>query len=342
MLRMNNVGDIYKYTSTHNTPMLSNFDADFWEDYVTNYTIYDKAFKRLYRSFKPLAQDPLDDIDVTASEFTDDVYQHLMLHSKKYSELFRIHSVSDEDYSIIDNYDITETMQKSGEVENATILGERHDSESHTIGGKSDSKSITHGAYQKTTSESLGQRADSKSLSYGAVSKTTSESLGQRSDSSSYTQGSQQNTTTDKVAPYDSETFYNNRNAIDAIGQRSDSTSTTTGAQSNSGSESINAHSDSESITVGAQSNSGSESVGAHTDSESITLGSQSNTDSFTKGQQINSENEINSEEYELRKKGNIGVMTSTDVMKRARDFWSSWDFYTYIFGEIAKDLLIV
>ncbi len=115
------------------------------------------------------------------------------------------------------------------------------------------------------------------------LSRTTGETLGQRQDSYSASNGAQTNSTTGKVAPYDSETFYNDNSVQTSIGARSDSGTETKGSQTNSGTES-------------------------HT----------------------------------LTRKGNIGVSTATDMMKKHVDFWESFNFYHYVFSIIAKELLTV
>ena len=314
------VNDVYTESKTQNTPLLSNFPATFWQNYISNYARYDRIFNRLYRSFKIFEQDPLKEVDEILSEFTENVYDHLLIHQKKYEELYRINVIPDDSYSVIDNYDITETLEKTtlDDVEN--VSGARTDSTTRNMGQKTDSRTHTEGA-----------KNDSKSIIHGAIQKTGSETLGARQDSSSYTQGAQSNSSTDKVSPYDSETFYNNRNVLDSIGNRNDSTSTNTGSQSNSSSENIGSYTDTEQILQGARTTTDSITEGAHTDSENTTKGAQTDTKTST-----------GSEEYTLRRKGNIGVMTSTDVMKKAVEFWTEWDFYSYIFGEIAKELLIV
>jgi len=358
------VNDVYKESKTQNIPLLSNFPAVFWQNYRDNYTRYDRIFNRLYRSFKIFEQDPLKEVDEILDEFTENVYDHLLIHQKKYEELYRINVIPDDSYSVIDNYDITETLEKTtlDDVESVSgsrtdsitkNMGEKIDSRTLTEGAKTDNKSTTHGAIQKTGSETLGAIQKSGSETVGAIQKSKTETLGAREDSSSYSQGAQNNSSTEKVAPDDSENFYNNRNVLDSIGNRNDSTLTNTGSQSNSTSENVGAQTNSTSENIGAQSNSSSENIGSYTDTEEISQGARTTTDSVTegahtdsesatKGAQTDTKSATGSEEYTLRRKGNIGVMTSTDVMKKASEFWTEWDFYSYIFGEIAKELLIV
>ena len=56
----------------------------------------------------------------------------------------------------------------------------------------------------------------------------------------------------------------------------------------------------------------------------------------------IGSQTNSGTENYTLTRKGNIGVTAATDVMQKHVDFWSKFNFYHYVFGVIAKELLTV
>ena len=221
---MFSVSQIWKHDKTENKPMLSNYSGEWWEEYVENYEKYDAVFKRLYYSFYYFMQSHEETIDEVADNFADDVKNLLMVHDKELAELYRVKDQALDAYGLTDNYDMTETMQK-----------------------------------------------------------TTGETLGSRSDSYSDSLGAQSNSSTGKVSPYDSENFFNDNNLQTSLGARSDSGSN-------------------------------------------------------TKGQQINS----GSENYSLTRKGNIGVSTATDMMKKHVDFWESFNFYHYVFSLIARELLTV
>lgn len=292
------VNDMYEHTKTANTPLLSSYQAEFWADYVQNFTKYDKLFRRLYKSFWYFDQLYDDSVSIVTADFTDEVYNHLLVNAKKYSELYRINVVNDEDFSIVDNYNIIENMNRETEKNTTDVYGQRNDSESDTIGARTDSKS-----------ESLGQRSDSKS-----------ETIGSREDSANYTQGAQNNQTTVGIEGFNSSSFQDSDKTTDAIGQRIDSNTSTLGSQSNS-----------ESSTIGAQSNSSSSTIGA-----------QTNTKSFTKGNQSDNHSDEGTETYTLTRRGNIGVKTAQEVMREQKDFWTPYEFYTYIFRDIARELLMV
>lgn len=292
------VNDMYEHTKTANTPLLSSYNAEFWADYVQNFTKYDKLFRRLYKSFWYFDQLYDDSVSIVTTDFTDEVYNHLLANNKKYSELYRINVVNDNDFSIVDNYNITENMSRETEKSVTDVFGQRNDSESDSIGSRTDNKS-----------ESLGQRTDSKS-----------ETIGSRQDSANYTQGAQSNQTTVGIEGFNSSSFQDADKTTEDVGQRSDSNTSTVGAQNNS-----------ESSTLGAQSNS-----------SSSTIGPQTNTKSFTKGSQSDSHSDEGSESYTLTRNGNIGIKTAQEVMKEQKDFWTPYEFYTYIFRDIARELLMV
>lgn len=222
------VKDMYKYSSENTTQLLSDYSADFWSDYITNYQVYDKLFCRLYRSWFYFLQEHDQTIAEITTDFTEDVYAHLMLNEKKYSELYRIHVIDDDTYSLLDNYDMHEVMDKD-----TTTSG----------------------------TDTFGQRIDSDSI------------------------GAQENTLTNKVAPFDSADFNNERQAVESNGTRADS---------------------------------------------------------HTKGSQEDSHSGSGTEDYELHRYGNIGVATATDMMDKARKFWTVWEFYKMIFKDIARELLMI
>lgn len=240
------VNDMYKYAADNSVKLLSNYSADFWGDYRTNYALYDKLFCRLYRSWFYFLQEKDEEISEITTDFAADVLAHLTLNDRKYSELYRIHVLPDDDYSLTNNYDMHEEMDKDTTSNNTNTYGQRSDSDTY----------------------------------------------GSRSDSDSY--GAQSNSTTNTVAPYNSSNFQNDNKSDESIGNRSDS----------------------------------------------HTKGSQS--DSHVKGQQSDTLNNTGTEDYELHRYGNIGVMTVTDMLKKHDDYWTHYEFYEKIFRDIARELLMI
>lgn len=188
------VDQMYKFVQTNNTALLSDYNAEFWQDYLANHQRYDRIFRRLYKNFYYFNQDANLTANEVTPEFIEDVYGLLLMNTKRYSELYRIHVVDDNTYSIIDNYDVTETRE---------------------------------GTNAKTITDNYGQQIDSTE-----DAKTLTDAYGQRISSNQSTIGTQQNTAVDKTAPYDSEDFSNQSRAETNLGQRQDSSTTTQNAVS--------------------------------------------------------------------------------------------------------------
>lgn len=125
--RPKTVDDMWKYAKDNNVKLLSDFSATFWSEYLANSTRYDKLFRRMYKNFKYFMQEG-DDIAEITTEFVDDVYNHLLINKRKYEELYRVHVITDEDYSITDNYHIIETMDRDTTSNNSNTYGQRTDS----------------------------------------------------------------------------------------------------------------------------------------------------------------------------------------------------------------------
>ena len=248
------VKEMYESAVLKDTALLSTYSGDFWNEYIQNHKEYDRLFMRMFKSFIYFLQDGSESIDVVLTNFIEDVKLHLMVNSKKYSELYRTYVVNDADYMLLDNYNVKETMSKQNSNEGSDVLGERNDVTNDTI---------------------------------GAITTNTTNTIGE-----------QTNSEIKKVSPYDSNSF-NNESGIDSsFGTRSDSGNTTTNE---------------------------------HTDNLT-----------FTKGQQTDSHSNNSTESYELTRKGNIGVQTGADMLKKHDSFWTSYEFYTMIFKDICKELLLV
>ena len=248
------VKDMYESAVLKDTALLSTYGGDFWNEYIQNHKEYDRLFMRMFKSFIYFLQDGSESIDVVLTNFVEDVKLHLMINSKKYSELYRTYIVNDDDYMLLDNYNVKETMSKQNSNEGSDVLGERNDVTNDTI---------------------------------GAITTNTTNTIGE-----------QTNSEIKKVSPYDSNSFNNESGTDSNFGTRSDSGNTTTNE---------------------------------HTDNLT-----------FTKGQQTDSHSNTSTESYELTRKGNIGVQTGADMLKKHNSFWTPYEFYTMIFKDICKELLLV
>ena len=146
-------------------------------------------------------------------------------------------------------------------------------------------------------------------------------------------------------------------NGSETLGQRQDS---------HTGSNNVGGHTDTHNndITYGAVSNSDETKVSAfnesgysnkektdHTEAQRIdqyratdTIGSRTDSDSYTdtKGSQQNSSTSSGTEGHTMTRKGNIGVETTSDIMKKHVDLWKAFNFYKIVFDDIANEFLRV
>ena len=188
---MYKIGDLYKKNRADNTLMLSNFTgdagADFWEEYRTNHTRYDAVFNRMFNSFKYFMQLEDDTLDEVVDQFRDDVYNHLLINKKKYEELYRVQVIPDDDYSLINNYDMQEIMDKDVTDNQDNEYGQRTDSGSFTKGSRRDTTYNTIGAQTNTRTEKVAPY-DSDTF---ANNNQAEDSLGSRTDNITYDEGQQ-------------------------------------------------------------------------------------------------------------------------------------------------------
>ena len=124
----------------------------------------------------------------------------------------------------------------------------------------------------------------------------------------------------------------------DTIGAITTNTTSTIGAQSNSEIKKVSPYDSNE-----FNNESGTDSsFGTRSDSGNTTTNEHTDNLTFTKGQQTDSHSNNSTESYELTRKGNIGVQTGADMLVKHDRFWNSYEFYTMIFKDICKELLLV
>lgn len=138
--------------------------------------------------------------------------------------------------------------------------------------------------------------------------------------------GEQINKTTGSTS-YDSQTV--ERDTDTTQGQRTDSEEHKVSAYN----DSTYAPADYNENIKGLESDTVDETIryGSHTDSTSEKL---------TEGARNDTRSEDVSESETIHKVGNMGVQTVDDMLKKHWDNWAVFDFYMFIFREIARDLL--
>ena len=297
---------MYKYSRDNDLKLLSDFDAAFWEEYKLNHARYDKVFSRLYSSFYYIHQEEDFTIDVVQSEFSEDVYNFLLINRKKYEELYRIYNISDDDYKFDNNFSIKTTYSKDST-----------DSGTFNYGGKTDSVSVT---------ETLGAREDSTNSSQNNSERTDSynDTIGAGKTTVSNKTGKQDNSHVNTVATYNDEDFYNKEKSSDLLGERVDESTENITERSNSG----------EKVT-------GSESIET---SSTFSKGSQSNSNSSIteKSSYVDSTSNSSNENYTMEKSGLIGNKTSTSLIKEHENYWRLYEFYNRIFSDICSEFLCI
>lgn len=322
------VNDMYKDARSSNAPLLSNYEAPFWREYVSDFSNYDRVFNRLYKSFEYFLQEEDDSVSECRSNFTEDVKCLLIANSKKYSELYRTYKIDDSIYSLTDNYDVTETYSGNKLTTIESRLGSRTDNTktSDVIGSKTDSIENTDiiGAINNTETMNNGAKNTNENTTYGA--KNTNENT---------VYGSGSSETVGEVSPMDSNMFYNNNKNSTTTSEKTDSKQITNSGFTDSKQTTYSTFTDSKTINEAEHTN---------TSNNVINSGEQNNSsnNTYTKGEQSDTHNHDETESYNIRKRGNIGVQTATDMISKHNQFWNSYEFYTLIFKDICKELLSI
>ena len=242
--------------------------------------------------------------------------------------MYRTYKIDDSIYSLTDNYDVTETYSGNKLTTIESRLGSRTDNTetSDVIGSKTDSIENTDiiGAINNTETMNNGAKNTNENTTYGA--KNTNENT---------IYGSGSSETVDEVSPMDSNMFYNNNKNSTTTSEKTDSKQITNSAFTDSKQTTYSTFTDSKIINEAERTN---------TSNNVINNGEQNNSsnNTYTKGEQSDTHNHDETESYNIRKRGNIGVQTATDMISKHNQFWNSYEFYTLIFKDICKELLSI
>lgn len=307
----NRVKDIYEYCKYMGNPMLTAYPSEFWEVYADNCDYFDRLFMRTYREFRAFSLDS-DDVEENAINWFEDVYAWLLANDKRYSELWRLQTVSDVDYSILDNYNVRESH---------TTEGEKRIND--TFGSYTESKSGSANYGSITVSEN-------NSLQHGQKSETFNETTNYDTDTvtteAENNFGNQQNTSedmvsADNVSAYSPKT-YNETN----VGTHTDTNETT---------ETRDAREDTKETTHSEagyiDSEQKAQTHSSHTDTT---------TDSVTHGGHADLHVTNDEETRTVTRKGNIGVFSASKLLGEHKELWEAFNFYKMIFDEIANEFL--
>lgn len=187
---MKTVKELYQVTKLNEEPLLSDYDAEWWSDYVTNYADFDAMFAKMFKTFVYYDQDSEDTVEDIQEDFTHTVKRWLMMNDKRYAELYRIHVIPDDDsYNLAYNYDRHETYSGNNNVNGSSITGQRTDITYDNIGDQNSSN------LDKVTGWDSGSEntKDSSNTSVGSRQDTHQFTKGQEQDTSR-TQGTDAHT----------------------------------------------------------------------------------------------------------------------------------------------------
>ena len=225
--KLYDIKDIYSYDKAGNVMMLSSYPAAFWKPYRDNHAYFDRRFKSMYKSFFPFDQDDVDDIAEAASNFTYDVYAHMLANDKRYSELFRIETIPDDTaYSLTNNVDYTETLERTEDRSGQDIKGSEQisDTGSNVYGQQtiSEDTDIDYGQRTETKDNDFisGARADTTDNSKSAYNEGTYTPT----DRSELSKGEQTDHTDDEIS-YSAHSDSQNREIVN--GSHTDTNSNT-------------------------------------------------------------------------------------------------------------------
>ena len=189
--RVKTVKDLYDYAVENNEELLGNWQSssseyDFWLKYTADSSVYDRAFCNRYKNWYYFDQTGEETIAEIFQRFNEAVTDFLTLNDKKFTELFKVEMLSVQGSSVLSDYTITEEVEAERTINREYTSGGRQDSDSETIGGRTDT----------TTNQVMAFN----SSNFVDSSKST-DVIGSQTNSSSYTKGEQSDTddTTDTL-----------------------------------------------------------------------------------------------------------------------------------------------
>ena len=177
---MKTVKEMYQVTKLNEEPLLSDYSAEWWSEYVENYADFDAMFAKMFKTFVYYDQDSEETVEDIQEDFTQTVARWLRMNDKRYAELYRIHVIPDDDsYNLAYNYDRHETYSGNNNASASQIAGQRTDVTYDNIGSQNSSD------LNKVTGWNSGSENTKDS---------SSASVGSREDTHQFTKGQEQDT----------------------------------------------------------------------------------------------------------------------------------------------------
>ena len=183
---MKTVKELYKIANEDSNPLFPEFDSEWWSGIYTNDTQadIDILFTRYYAGYEFYSS-----IEDLFDEYTDDralldfqqaVYTLFIKNDKKYTELYRIHTIPDnEAYELTNNYDMHETYSGNNSTAGTSITGQRTDVTYDNI-GEQEMANLNKVTGYNSSSENTNDSSDT--------------TTGSREDTHQFTKGQEQDT----------------------------------------------------------------------------------------------------------------------------------------------------
>lgn len=338
-MKKQNLIDLWKISKTTPEPLLGDptklATLDFMAEYVQNYDKLDRNLIAEKGFFFPLWNNQYEDTaDDILSQFQEDCFNFLWKNKESYTRMFELLSA---EYEPLWNYDKTSniTDTESGTNTDTTNIGARHSEDSFaqkqdTNAYGATSHSDVYGAV--SYSDVFGARNDS--TIHGAQSET--DTIGAVSNSD--VKGARHSTSENEIAGFNSNAY-------------SDSDKTTSDENSVTDTHTEQQRTNGHSTTQYTDQNNVGSQTNSHTEtSKTDTHSDLAHTDTFTQGAHKDEHDQNAAQDstshlfghkntHEERTTGNIGVMSTQDLMNQEKDFWNNFRFYDIIFNDITKNL---
>lgn len=194
---MKTVKDLYKMSkeATVPYPLLTSYspagEIDWWNDYREYFSVFDEQFMRQFKTFVFFDQEKDDTDDDIMTNWQSTLYSWFMMNDKRYSELYRIHVIPDDEaYALTNNYDLHETYSGTNSNTGAVTTGQRTDLTYDNMGNQNSA-----GINKVTAFNSSSENTNT----------SNEQSLGSKQDTHQFTKG--QETDTSQAAGTDAHTL---------------------------------------------------------------------------------------------------------------------------------------
>lgn len=328
---------------------------------MTNHNTVKTIASSLYASWKSL--DIFDSF--TIDEFNGVLSAYVEVNIDRYKQILKVREV---EYSVIDNYDMIETYTRSGKQDGSFKKGAEQTTSTTTnntmtnenngqsyVGNSGGKVTETVNTSNTKTDKSTTTTSQDSNDTIGAIHKATTDISKPITNTSTVTKGDSTSRTVHSEVPFDTQTA--KEKSIDANTSKEGTVTTVneTGKvekditededeKRNSSSSSGSTKNDVVSTETGQSS-----STNTTENSDNYTTNSNSAGNSSSDGKiitNVDARTDVNTskseENYTLRRKGNIGTMTSTDVMKKHMEFWMEYNGILILLHDLVDNFFVI